>query len=159
MKQSLIILFTIIICLGSCTSFRSSSGTKPNEVLEFLQKKKFTYSELKALMPPDAVDYLSFINGSKFIVGDKTDSGRINLSDAHLGGSFEITKKLHFILYNKSICLIAYREGGFVERDILEYMKYTQPKRHIRYIPNVRIDDTIQLANYLRTNPKPLIAE
>jgi hypothetical protein len=131
-----------------------------NEVLNFLEKKNYLYSTSKLDIPDIVIDSISSINKEPFKIGDSTDVGKISFSDVRLltqdgKDTFEYKRKLHFVLLNDTLCLIAYIEGGIGTHDVVDYFQYKGKYKHVRYSTTEVLSDTNKLSKYLQNNPKP----
>jgi hypothetical protein len=143
--------------LCNCTNKTvEQNNMKQNEILSFLNFKRYTFHTNKSEIPIIVIDSISSINKELFIIGDSLDIDKISFSDASLG-THEYKRKLKFALISDSICLIVYTEGGVGTHDVIDFMKYNRNYKHIRYMTNKISNDTVQLRNYLKGNPIPII--
>ncbi len=136
-------------------------GEMQNEVLDFLNEKKYRYSANKLDIPSVVIDSISRINKAPFKIGDSANVGQISFSDARLldedgKDKYEYNRKLHFVLVSDTLCMIAYVEGGVGTHDVIDYFQYKGKYKHIRYITTEALSDTIKLGFFLRKHPTPV---
>ncbi len=135
-----------------------------DKIIEFLHSENYTYSSSKKDIPKFALDYLGKTETNKdqphffrntnslFEIGDSTELNKINVGDCFLlysdGTPFhKYTRKLNFVLYNDSVCLMAYiASQGFNIIDFIKKQKDTI--KHIRYNSSVFVNnvDSLKLA-------------
>ena len=154
----------LLILLG-CMDIQKEGNSKiPISALDFLLSKKYKYSTSKYDIPNTVVDSISIINKEFFKIGDSTDAGKISFSDARLFTSngediYEYKRKLHFVLVNDTVCLIAYTEGGLGTHDVIDFIQYKGGFNHTRYVTTNILNDTIKLESYLKSVLKPVKIE
>lgn len=156
--KTIYILYSFLLL--SCMSIKPEDKMH-NEVLDFLNEKKYRYSANKLDIPSAVIDSISRINNVPFKIGDSTNVGQISFSDARLlegdgKDKYEYSRKLHFVLVSDTLCLIAYTEGGVGSHNIIDYIQYKGKYKHIRYITTEALNDTIKLGSFLRKNPTPV---
>ena len=151
MKQTLGILF----CLAtiSCKS-PEKKAVVISTPLQFLKARGYQYSTSKTAIPRIVLDSLRSFDKEKFNIGDETDSGKIDLGDAHVT-EFYYDKLLRAVLLNDSICMVTYEQGGFGSNDVVDFVKYKGKFKHLRYRTSDTLTDTLKLYKYLATDPKP----
>ena len=147
------LLIIVFILFGSMRFQREDNCYMNNYILNFLESKKYTYSQKKSDIPKVVLDRIGNLNHEYFKIGDSADIGKISFSDASLGG-YEYKRKLHFTLLNDTFCLIAFTEGGIGTHDVIYFIQYKGAFRHIKYVTTKILSDTIKLKKYLKSYPK-----
>lgn len=151
------VMVVFLILLG-CMGLQERNHNMGIYALDFLESKKYTYSEKKSDIPSVVADSIGSINHEPFKIGDSADIGKISFSDVSLG-EYEFKRKLHFTLVSDTFCLIAYTEGGIGTHDVIDFVQYKGVFRHMRYVTNSILSDTVKLKNYLKSDPKPVKTE
>ena len=160
-KMRIISSIIVLLILLGCMDIHKGKNSKMQiNALSFLISKNYKYSTSKSDIPNIVLDSISIINKESFKIGDKTDIEKISLSDTRLFKSngediYEYKKKLHFVLVNDTICLIAYTEGGLGIHDVIDFIQYRGEFNHERYVTTNVLNDTIKLASYLKNLPVP----
>lgn len=149
--KSVLTLFTVIF-FTACERVEIKSK---NEVLEFLERKDFRFSLYKRDIPDEVLKFYARINGGPFEFGDTNEVERINLSDLVLlnpdGSNPDLfNRRLYFILFNDSVCLLSYKQGGIGTHAVIDFVKYRGTFNHIRYVTFQEICDTVELGVFLR---------
>jgi hypothetical protein len=138
---------------------------EPKErIIDFLNAKNYNYSSSKKDIPKFGLDYLGKThanedlpdiyrnNDSIFEIGDSTELNQINIGCnifVKLDGTPEqkYRRKLNFVLYTDSVCLMTHLASGGIEIvDFIEQKKNNV--KHIRYNVGVFMNniDSLKLA-------------
>ncbi len=130
---------------------------EPQEmIIDFINSEKYSYSSFKEDIPKFALDYLGKTEKNKnksslFKIGDSTELKDISLTDSFIEYSdgtlsHKYTRKLNFVLYNDSTCLMSYVSNQF---DVIDFIKKEKDTiKHIRYNLSVFVNnlDSLKLA-------------
>lgn len=135
-----------------------------DKIIQFLNSENYTYSSSKKDIPKFALDYLGKTEKNEnqphfyrntnllFEIGDSTELNKINVGDCFLlysdGTPFhKYTRKLNFVLYNDSVCLMTYIASQGIE--VIDFIQKQQDTiKHIRYNSTVFVEniDSLKLA-------------
>ncbi len=117
--------------------------------LNFLRTKRYKYVTRVAAIPAAA---LVAMEGHSQLC-DTASGIPINLSDVHITGLKECTRKLNFALVGDTCCLIVYRQGGRGVHDVIYYAHYRGKYSFTTNDALDYLDDTVQLARFLQKQP------
>jgi hypothetical protein len=151
------VFFLIIWITISCQKITNSNNvlsTKTSDMVKnrlahFIKNKGYKVSYSKIDIPKFLLDTLNKRNGNNFLIGDNTDDNRIDLSDVH-NHKNAFNKKLHFIYFSDSICLITYRQGGLGTSDVIDYFEYGKKWRYERLETLDSLDTQEKLLKYIK---------
>ncbi len=124
----------------------------PLIIHDFIKAKSNKIVSTTKDIPILAIKGLEKINGVQFKLGDSLVTQKINLSDARIDEINYFDKKLNFAIYNKSICLISYIQGGEGVHNVIEFIKYKGRLKYYKYLSIPYITDTASLMRFIEQN-------
>ena len=128
---------------------QAANDKRTSPELSFLRSKRYKYVTGVAAIPAAA---LAAMEGHSQLC-DTASGIPINLSDVHITGRRECTRKLNFALVGDTCCLIIYRQGGIGEHDVIYYAHYRGKFSFATNDVLYYLDDTVQLASFLQKQP------
>ena len=128
---------------------QTAENKRTSPELSFLRSKRHKYVTRVAAIPSAA---LATMEGHSQLC-DTASGIPINLSDVHITGQKECTRKLNFALVGDTCCLIVYRQGGIGEHDVIYYVHYRGKHSFTTNDVLDYLDDTTQLASFLQKQP------
>ena len=150
--MKLLCIVYALLFLGCVSIHKKHTGG--NETIVILEKEFYNYSTSKNDIPKIVIDSLSSLDGSPFKIGDHTDKGKFDFSDAHIEGENKYERELYFVLLSDSFCMLTYKQGGIGVHNVVDFLKYKGEFRHIRYRTLEDVSDTTLLKGFLQGNPR-----